>query len=215
MDNTARLARILELTSKIESQTAALKAAGGAVPRLDLDVLLRDTRILYDLLLGVQSQADAPARAPEIPEGPPPGESTGEAQDAAETLPPRPARHRVDTPATKPPATPGLFDEPVVSVHDKIARGREGTSLAEKLSALPAAELRKSIGINEKFKFVNELFEGNLQEYNACISRLDGAGSLAEAEAFIEEHVVRKYEADRESESFLSLLSLVQKKFRP
>ncbi len=53
-------------------------------------------------------------------------------------------------------------------------------TIASKLQKNPVKDLKAAIGINEKFKFINELFDGSLQKYNDCITQLNGfAGSEA------------------------------------
>ena len=47
--------------------------------------------------------------------------------------------------------------------------------------------LKKAIGINEKFFFINELFDGNLNEYNKTIDSLDSMESIEECFVFLEE----------------------------
>jgi hypothetical protein len=48
-----------------------------------------------------------------------------------------------------------------------------------------AVDIRSLIGINEKFQFINELFEGNVNEYTAAINQLNTYPSYQEAEAYL------------------------------
>jgi hypothetical protein len=227
MNDQPLMDELLRLIRKMEKHAARLQASGQPVPRLDMDILLRDTRRLYDILLD-WSPADGNLFVPETPSAaePDPGTATDRpatAAGAGETTAatgPRPGEpvgdlfSDLDDMGAAPPAlSPPADEEPAESVHDKIARTREGKSLADTLSSKPGDDLRKMIGINEKFKFVHDLFDGNLQEYVACINRLNDAGTLAEAEAFVEEAVLQKYEADPASETYRSLLGLIQKRF--
>lgn len=99
------------------------------------------------------------------------------------------------------------------TVHDKFSKSKEDKSLADKLSNLPLQDLKKSIGINEKFKFVNELFDGNLQEYNDSIDFLNACPTFSEAENFVIKNLQPKYNWKKESGVYQSLLFLIQRKF--
>lgn len=46
-------------------------------------------------------------------------------------------------------------------------------------------DVSESIGINDKFRFINELFQGNAKEYAAVIEQLNAIQSPDEAEAFL------------------------------
>ncbi|MEK6614782.1 MAG: hypothetical protein AABZ32_01525 [Bacteroidota bacterium] len=60
-----------------------------------------------------------------------------------------------------------------------------GESVAEKLQHKKIADLKASIGINEKFQFINELFEGNMKEYNVAIDQINRFISHSEAVSYI------------------------------
>lgn len=49
----------------------------------------------------------------------------------------------------------------------------------------PITDLKTAIGINEKFQFINELFDGNMQEYNIAIGQLDGMENFHEATIYL------------------------------
>lgn len=58
-------------------------------------------------------------------------------------------------------------------------------SVAEKLQRNKITELKSAIGINEKFQFINELFDGNMKEYTVAIDQLNSFHSFAEAESYL------------------------------
>lgn len=47
------------------------------------------------------------------------------------------------------------------------------------------SDIHTAIGINEKFQFINELFEGNTNEYSAAINQLNNYTSFSEAESYL------------------------------
>ena len=59
-------------------------------------------------------------------------------------------------------------------------------SLADKLKKNKITDLKTVIGINEKFQFINELFEGNMKEYNVALDQLNSLKSFEEAENYLD-----------------------------
>ena len=49
----------------------------------------------------------------------------------------------------------------------------------------PIKSLKQGIGINDKFMFINDLFEGNAKQYNKVIKQIDALTSLKEAHYLI------------------------------
>ena len=58
-------------------------------------------------------------------------------------------------------------------------------SVAEKLQHNKIFDLKSAIGINEKFQFINELFDGNMKEYTVAVDQINSFSSLTEAESYI------------------------------
>lgn len=106
-------------------------------------------------------------------------------------------RESVFTEHTKvqPKPVGSLFDEvPTIaanykeqqSLHHKIGNTKT-ERLSDKLQQQPVMDLKRSIGINEKFAFINELFGGNQQQYNQCIETLNSFSNHDEALAHLNE----------------------------
>ncbi|MCX6294495.1 MAG: hypothetical protein NTX97_00265, partial [Bacteroidetes bacterium] len=65
-------------------------------------------------------------------------------------------------------------------IEKKIEKKEE--KVADKNIQSPAiTDITKAIALNDKFLFANELFGGNMQEYNIAIQQLNSAESLASA----------------------------------
>jgi len=121
------------------------------------------------------------------------------------------------------PASMGLFDsvstvagkyEEQPTLRDKISRNHTDSSLGKKYQKKAVEDLKRSIGINEKFSFINELFEGDLANYNKAIDVLNQSGSLEEAWVFIKGQLMPKYAWREESKSFLNLKDLLERRFQ-
>ena len=96
----------------------------------------------------------------------------------------------------------GLFDAPPTigeqfegqpSLKDKLATSKTETSIAEKLHRNKINDLKTAIGINERFGFINELFEGNMQPYTETIERLNQATDINHALQMMDSFIA-KYE---------------------
>ncbi len=69
------------------------------------------------------------------------------------------------------------------SLNDKLKQGK--TELMEILKETPVKDLRKAIGINDRFLFINELFRGDENMYERCIKTINSFNIYAEAEYWI------------------------------
>jgi hypothetical protein len=76
------------------------------------------------------------------------------------------------------------------------------------LKIKPLTNLSKAIGVNDKFLFIREIFDGNKDAYTQAISRLDNTESLKDARA-----IIMSYTGDsNENEAVKQLLDLVKRK---
>jgi hypothetical protein len=73
----------------------------------------------------------------------------------------------------------------------------------------PLTNLSNAIGVNDKFLFIRELFNGNPESYNQAINRLDEAANLADAKTIIMSYT----DGNTETEAVKQLLDLVKRKF--
>ncbi|MEO6327676.1 MAG: hypothetical protein ABIO55_02035 [Ginsengibacter sp.] len=69
------------------------------------------------------------------------------------------------------------------SVNEKLKKNK--TELAEKLNEGPLKDLKRGIGINDRFLFINELFRGDEAMYERSIKTINNFSILAEAEYWI------------------------------
>jgi len=76
------------------------------------------------------------------------------------------------------------------------------------LKGKPVTNLTEAIGINDRFLFIREIFDGNKDVYSQAISRLDKAANLDDAVAIIMSYTGEK----PENEAVTQLLDLVRLK---
>jgi hypothetical protein len=78
----------------------------------------------------------------------------------------------------------------------------------ELLKSKPLSSLSEAIGINDRFLFIREIFNGKNDAYNQAIARLDKAESISDARA-----VIMSYTGDnKENEAVRQLIELVKRK---
>jgi hypothetical protein len=69
------------------------------------------------------------------------------------------------------------------SLNDRLKEVR--TELSEKLTDAPIKDLKKAIGVNDRFLFINELFRGDEDMYERSIKTIQNFSIFAEAEYWI------------------------------
>ena len=69
------------------------------------------------------------------------------------------------------------------SLNDRLKKG--STELGEVLKEAPIRDLRKAIGINDRYLFINELFRGDENMYERCIKTINNFNIYPEAEYWI------------------------------
>jgi hypothetical protein len=100
------------------------------------------------------------------------------------------------------------FSQPSSSLIEQLSPLQTDEEIADILKTKPITSLTEAIGINDKFLFIREIFHGNQNDYNAALSRLEGADNLTDARA-----VIMSYTGDNsESEALMQLLNLVKRK---
>lgn len=104
------------------------------------------------------------------------------------------------------------FKDEKKSINDKLFGAHTDKSIAAKLQKNPIKDLKASIGINEKFKFINELFEGNLQKYNDGITKLNSFQNSEEANSLLLS-LKDEFSWNEDSEAFQELNDMVIRRY--
>lgn len=103
-----------------------------------------------------------------------------------------------------------LFDK-AASLYDKIAKPGDKT-VAGQATRQPVSNIKGSIGINEKFAYLKELFKNNVNDYNEALDKLNNFDSYGDAEDYFQE-LKSKYSWDPESKSFQGLADLLNRRY--
>jgi len=102
-----------------------------------------------------------------------------------------------------------IFDSLTDNLNEKLGSLRDDNDVPDYLKSKPLVNLSQAIGINDRFLFIRELFNGNSESYSLAIIKIDEAKSLSDAKA-----LMLSFTGDKsESEAGMQLLDLVKRKF--
>lgn len=97
------------------------------------------------------------------------------------------------------------------SLNEKLKK--EQTELFEVLKDTPVRDLRKAIGINDRFVFINELFRGDEPMYERSIKTINSFHIYAEAEYWINRELKTKLGWNDKDENARHFYQLVKRRF--
>ena len=186
--------------------TVAPKSNGGLFDIEDIPVRTRSSRKMISLY----TSPFAAETAPKV-------EEPKQEPKAVPTVAPEPKVEAKPAPAPTPAPTPAPAPQPTaepVRLGDVL--GGKTTTLADKMaddSAPTAAfnritDLRKAIGLNDKFLMIRDLFDGDAARYEDTITTLNEFDDLDECMIYIVENFVW----NPDSEGAKLLVSLIERK---
>jgi hypothetical protein len=97
------------------------------------------------------------------------------------------------------------------SLNDRLKQ--EKTEVVQVLKDSPIKDLRKGIGINDRFLFVNELFRGDDAMYERSIRTINNFNIFSEAEYWISRELKYKLGWDESKETVQHFYGLVRRRF--
>jgi hypothetical protein len=220
-----------------QSLSALLAELSVLLPVTESDLRGAEAAAAYSAPAPAPATVVAPA-APAVAEIPQPAVAPEPAAAAPVPAPAAPeVEPAVNTPVATPimdpvaaaPATPERAKPLVASVppantlNDKLASNRP-VALNEKLAVKPSnnsiaeaqpkiESLRGAISINQRFSFINELFNGENMEYHTAIEHLDSLPNAEAARRYVNEDLAQRYQWVRKEEHVNKLLRLIDRKF--
>ncbi|MBN2745129.1 MAG: hypothetical protein JXR34_00245 [Bacteroidales bacterium] len=132
-----------------------------------------------------------------------PPKSNLEPQIAPEGIP------LANTPTSHPKLDEGLKLE---SETKPITPKTPDRTLGENLLSKPIDSLKRNIGINDKFQFINELFHGKMKIYSEKITQIDELSSLDDALKIVAE-LLEELNWDEESTVYMQFLTYIKRRF--
>lgn len=105
-----------------------------------------------------------------------------------------------------------LIGQSGTSLNDKLKPGNS-PELGSVLKGSPVKELRKAIGVNDRFVFINELFRGDEPMYERSIKTINNFRILPEAEYWMERELKIKLAWNDSREIVQHFYQLVRRRF--
>jgi hypothetical protein len=97
------------------------------------------------------------------------------------------------------------------SLNEKLAE--EKTAIAETLTETPLRDLKKGIGVNERYLFLSELFRGDESMYERSLKTINGFNILPEAQYWIERELKIKLGWNDSHPTVQQFYTLVKRRF--
>jgi len=204
------------------------------LPSIEKDIILRDIRLLYEAVKDLEiapvvipdvkptQPESVPGEMETVSESPvpesevavPEKEIMAKEQSAVEDKPTEPAVPEKTEPAEKPtekPAEPTTLGDKFKSdkkfINESLAGNKQ--DVGSKIQSTPISNIGSALGINDRFKLINDLFKGDKDSFQNTIGVLDGASNFNEAFNYIS----TSFDWDMEEDSVKLLLELVRRKF--
>ncbi|GAA4313483.1 hypothetical protein [Nibribacter koreensis] len=100
------------------------------------------------------------------------------------------------------------------SLNDRLKQTTASTSsLSDRNQEQKIGTLREAISINQRFSFINELFDGDNMAYHAAIKQLDEQPTAEEAKRVLVEEIGSHYNWSKKEEHVQKLTRLIERKF--
>ncbi len=103
------------------------------------------------------------------------------------------------------------IESEVASLNDRLKEIK--IEISEKLTELPVKDLKKAIGINDRFLYINDLFRGDEAMYERSIKTINSFSIWAEAEYWIRRELKTKLGWTDEDETVKQFDQLVKRRF--
>lgn len=225
--------KIQELVNKLEELNLLIRERFKdelKISTIDIDLASEKVRNIYDLLLQIKPQIDQlPVEDhPDVKEPVVTADAVEEEIQISETdeseienadilISPlkeaEPAQSKMET------DKPDLFSttskekkSTKEAIGDIFSETQIKETVADKMQKDKIGSLKIGIGINDKFFFINELFDGNLNDYTRTLDELDSFLNLDEARNYIVDlGEQRNWIADSEAVQLLN--SFIDRKF--
>ncbi len=212
------------LLEAITEEFDAISKYTERIPKIETDILMENLRKLYEKLRLLQrlddphisAESPHPVSIPEPPAVKKVTEPTPPAIPVIHNPAPTPVVKRTEpVNQVKRVARPqdiDLFAQEVETPQAVRLQDARERAFSPKIPGSKVDNLKMAIPINDKFMFINDLFDGNLREYNETIEALNGFKTLDQAAEYID-LMKRKNLWNTTSPAFIKLMELVERRF--
>ncbi|MEI6899253.1 MAG: hypothetical protein WCL00_05205 [Bacteroidota bacterium] len=191
--NTETIKReLLDKMETVHEQLEMLVKYEGKIPRIEVDIVMENVRELYENLMKL-TIIDDRGKTPPVAAKP---------QSSPEIIVVQDENAKLSKPEEASETSPVVPHNKVIK---EVTIGREPPPSWKN-------DLKNMITINDKFLLINGLFERNLKDYTKTIEFLNTMNDRKSAFEALEELLI-KNGWDENSESFIKLKSIIEKRF--
>lgn len=106
------------------------------------------------------------------------------------------------------------FSEELPTVNDQFEIEIPSSTVAEVHQNKSISNLHGSININQRFMFLNDLFNGDVEQYEHALIEVEMSDSFDDSVEMLVQNYSKKYNWDMNSDEVKELLKVIFKKFR-
>ena len=214
------------LLEKINALHKSVSLDKGEVSGIERDLMLSYIRQLYEAYLNTEVSTTSTPKLQTPPPPPPPVVEAPPVEVQKSTPPPAPEPEPVTPPQPAPepvaksaPApqsspSPAAGKSNIDPTIDALFKHQAARELSEKLSQQSITDLTRSMSINDKLLYSNELFGRDMARMNETLQKLNGLGSMEEAKNLLV-GIAQQFDWTEEerSEVAQSFIKLVRRKY--
>ena len=106
------------------------------------------------------------------------------------------------------------YSDDVQTLNQRYEESEKIETVAAAHETKSMSDLKSNISINQRYMFVNDLFEGNDEDYEIAIGEVENCGSFDTSVELLVQKYSRKYAWDMNSDEVKELLKVIFKIFR-
>lgn len=124
-----------------------------------------------------------------------------------------PIIEEIDSP-TKDSTINDTFSEETHTINERFESESHSSSIAEAHETEKISEIQKSISVNQRYMFLNDLFGGDREVYEQALNNVEHSASFDDSVELLVQNYSKKYEWDMNSDEVKELLKVIFKRFR-
>lgn len=101
------------------------------------------------------------------------------------------------------------------TINDRISKGITKETLAQKHAKKAIADIEKSIGVNQRFSFIKNLFDNNKEAYQEAVNKLNSCTSYLDADDYIHNELMSKYNWDENTVHVIKFIDIIERRYIP
>lgn len=210
------ITNLLDAINRVANQ---ITDSVNGIPKIEKDILKEYLRKLYELVDGVEAEVEVEETIVKFKE-----KEEAKVFKAKSKLFITPETNEDEVEAK---VEAKVEDEVEVEVEDEVeVKVKEGSksinqmakekslekTIGENIRSNSIDSLKKHIGINDKFQFINELFNGKMKTYNEAIEILDKMTEMTEAHSYLKTFQ-DKFSWDVESPVYEQFMVYIMRRF--